>query len=120
MQKRTRTSTPNISFVDVYDFMTSRHGCKVVRIQPEKQPHRVAPPCHLSEDVCFLSPRATLQISRQNDMRIFRYQVCSKEITEGKTAAALLGRVGGMAGGTAQFQSADGSSIGFFMWSGPS
>ena len=54
-----------------------------------------------------------------NDMRIFRYQVCSREITESKTElAALLGRVGGMAGGTAQFQSADGSSFGIFWWSG--
>ena len=72
--------------------------------------------------MCFLSPRATLQISRQND-RIFRYQVCSKEIAESTAAALLdlLGRVGGMAGGTAgtaQFQSADGSNIGVLSQSG--
>lgn len=54
--------------------------------------------------MCFLSPRATLQISRQNDIESSGIKFAARKLGKArhsKTAAALLGRVGGMAGGTA-------------------
>lgn len=61
----------------------------------------------------FAQGNFTDHLTRQNDLRVFKQRVCSSKI---KTA--LLARDGGIAGSTAQIQSADGSNIGVLSQSG--